>query len=158
MAGSPHVRRVLLVNALIFAVLAAAAALAYYGYSYTSEVSSHDRELAVLQELADDKVLDIESRIESADNALLTRVQIEPMSDLRELVKTTGVAATSVFVLDDQLHLVPDGSVSTRLGKPGIAFRDKILARIVPELPLAKQPVGKRGHVYGTWDGRPYLF
>ncbi|HEX7839276.1 MAG TPA: HAMP domain-containing sensor histidine kinase [Kofleriaceae bacterium] len=151
-------RRVLVVNALIFAVLAAAAALAYYGYSYTSEVSSHDRELAVLQELADDKVLDIESRIESADSALLARVQIEPMSDLRELVKTTGVAMTSVFVLDDQLHLVPDGTVSTRLGKPGIAFRDKFLARIVPELPLAKQPVGKRGHVYGTWDGRPYLF
>jgi len=152
------VRRVLLVNALIFAVLAAAVALAYYGYSYTSEVSSNERELAVLQELADDKVLDIESRIESSDNKLLAGVQLEPMSDLRELVKTTGVAATSVFVLDDHLALVPDGSVSTRLGKPGIEFRDKFLARIVPKLPLARQPVGKRGHVYGTWDGRPYLF
>src|SRR5215468_266976 len=158
MAGSPHVRRVLLVNALIFAVLAAAVALAYYGYSYTSEVSSSERELAVLQELADDKVLDIESRIESSDNKLLAGVQLEPMSDLRELLKTTGVAATSVFVLDDHLALVPDGSVSTRLGKPGIEFPDKFLARIVPKLPLAKQPVGKRGHVYGTWDGRPYLF
>jgi len=152
------VRRVLLVNALIFAVLAAAVALAYYGYSYTSEVSSNERELAVLQELADDKVLDIESRLESADNKLLTGAQIEPMSDLRELVKTTGVAAISVFVLDDHLQLVPDGSVSTRLGKPGIEFRDKFLARILPALPLAKQPPGKRGHVYGTWDGRPYLF
>lgn len=151
-------RRVLLVNALIFAVLAAAVALAYYGYSYTSEVSSNERELAVLQELADDKVLDIESRIESADNKLLSSVQIEPMSDLRELLKTTGVAAASVFVLDDHFRLIPDGSVSTRLGKPGIEFRDKFLARIVPQLPLAKQPVGKRGHLYGTWDGRPYLF
>ena len=80
------------------------------------------------------------------------------MSNLRELVKATGVAAASVFVLDDHLQLVPDGSVSTRLGKPGIEFRDKFLARILPELPLAKQPPGKRGHVYGTWDGRPYLF
>ena len=151
-------RRVLLVNALIFAVLAAAVALAYYGYSYTSEVSSNERELAVLQELADDKVLDIESRLESADNKLLTGAQIEPMSDLRELMKTTGVAATSVFVLDDHLQLVPDGSVSIRRGKPGIEFRDKFLARILPALPLAKQPPGKRGHVYGTWDGRPYLF
>ena len=104
-------RRVLLVNALIFAVLAAAVALAYYGYSYTSEVSSSERELAVLQELADDKVLDIESRIESSDNKLLAGVQLEPMSDLRELVNTTGVGATSVFVLDDHLALVPDGSV-----------------------------------------------
>ncbi len=151
-------RRVLLVNALIFAVLAAAVALAYYGYSYTSEVSSNDRELAVLQELADDKVLDIESRVESADNKLLNAVQTDPMSDLQQLLKTTGAAATSVFVLDDQLHLIPDGTVSTRLGKTGVAFRDKFVARILPALPLAKQPAGKRGHVYGTWDGRPYLF
>jgi two-component system phosphate regulon sensor histidine kinase PhoR len=152
------VRRVLLVNALIFAVLAAAVALAYYGYSYTSGVSTNDRELAVLGELADDKVLDIESRIEIADIAVLSGVQIEPMSDLRELIKRASLAATSVFVLDDQLHLVPDGTVSTRLGKPGIAFRDKFVSQILPALPLAKQPVGKRGHVYGTWDGRPYLF
>ncbi|HEY0192407.1 MAG TPA: histidine kinase dimerization/phospho-acceptor domain-containing protein, partial [Kofleriaceae bacterium] len=145
-------------NALIFAVLAAAVALAYYGYSYTSEVSSNDRELAVLQELADDKVLDIESRVESADNKLLNAVQTDPMSDLQQLLKTTGAAATSVFVLDDQLHLIPDGTVSTRLGKTGVAFRDKFVARILPALPLAKQPAGKRGHVYGTWDGRPYLF
>jgi two-component system, OmpR family, phosphate regulon sensor histidine kinase PhoR len=154
------VRRVLLVNALIFAVLAAAVALAYYGYSYTSEVSSNERELALLQELADDRVLTIESQIESADHALLNGVQLELMSDLhlRELIKATGAAATSVFVLDDHLRLVPDGSVSTRLGRSGIAFRDKFLARILPELPLGKQPVGKRGHVYRTWDGRPYLF
>jgi two-component system phosphate regulon sensor histidine kinase PhoR len=152
------VRRVLLVNALIFAVLAAAVALAYYSYAYTSEVSSNERELAVLQELADDKVLDIESRIESADNVVLSKAQIEPMSDLSALVKASGVAATSVFILDAELRLVPDGSVSTRPRKPGIEFRDKFLARIAPELPLARSPVGKRGHVYGTWDGRPYLF
>src|SRR6185295_4276564 len=157
MAGSPHVRRVVLLNALIFAVLAAAIALAYYGYSYTSEVSSHERELAVLQELADDKVLDIESRIESDDNKLLTGVQLEPMSDLRELIRSTGAAVISVFVLDDHFQLVPDGTVSSRLGKPGIEFRDKFLARIVPMLSLAKAPVGKRGHKYGN-DGRPYLF
>ena len=42
-AGFSPVRRVLLLNALIFAVLAAAVALAYYGYSYTSEVSSRER-------------------------------------------------------------------------------------------------------------------
>jgi two-component system, OmpR family, phosphate regulon sensor histidine kinase PhoR len=152
------VRRVLLVNALIFAVLAAAVALAYYGYSYTSEVSSNERERALLQELADDRVSTIEARIEDTDSDLMSRAQLETISGLRELVKTSGAAAASVFVLDEQLRLVPDGTVSTRLGKPGIEFRDKFLARIVPELPLAEQPVGKRGHVYRTWDGRPYLF
>ena len=45
-------RRVLLVNALIFAVLAAAAALAYYGYIATSGETSRERELALMQDLA----------------------------------------------------------------------------------------------------------
>jgi two-component system phosphate regulon sensor histidine kinase PhoR len=157
MAGSPHVRRVLLVNALIFAVLAAAVALAYYGYSYTSEVSSNERELAVLQELADDKVLDIESRIESADNKVLGGAQIERLSNMSELVKASGVAFTSVFVLDEHLALVLDGSVANgaRGVQPG---RDKFLSRILPKLELTKEPVGKRGHTYRTLDGRPYLF
>ena len=46
-------RRVLLVNALIFAVLAAAVALAYYGYAATSVETSRDRELALMQDLAE---------------------------------------------------------------------------------------------------------
>src|SRR6185295_9896917 len=132
--------------------------LAYYGYSYTNEVSSNDRELALLQELADDRVVTIESQIESTDNKVLMGAQIERMSDLRDLVRTTGAAATSVFVLDDRLQLMPDGSVSTRQGRPGIEFRDKFLARILPELPLAKLRPNTRGHMYRSMDGRPYLF
>jgi two-component system phosphate regulon sensor histidine kinase PhoR len=158
MAGSPRVRRVLVVNALIFAVLAAAVALAYYGYSYTNEVSSNDRELALLQELADDRVVTIESQIESTDNKVLNGAQIERMSELRDLVRTIGVAATSVFVLDDHLKLMPDGYVSTRPGKPGVEFRDKFLARILPLLPLAQLRPNTRGHMYRSMDGRPYLF
>src|SRR4051812_40666546 len=158
MAGSPRVRRVLVVNALIFAVLAAAVALAYYGYSYTNEVSSNDRELALLQELADDRVVTIESQIESTDNKVLSGAQIERMSELRDLVRTSGAAATSVFVLDEHLKLMPDGYVSTRPVKPGIEFRDKFLARILPELPLAELRPNTRGHMYRSMDGRPYLF
>jgi two-component system, OmpR family, phosphate regulon sensor histidine kinase PhoR len=153
------VRRVLLVNALIFAVLAAAVALAYYGYSYTSEVSSNERELALLQELADERVLTIESDIEAADLRLVEAItEIEPMSDPVDAVRKSRAAVRSVFVLDDHLRLLPDGTVSTRPGRAGIEFRDKFLARILPELPLAKQPVGKRGHSYRTWEGRPFLF
>ena len=48
-------RRLLLVNALIFAVLAAAIALAYYGYSFASE--SPEREsVAIMHDLAVEKV------------------------------------------------------------------------------------------------------
>ncbi len=158
-------RRVLLLNALIFAVLAAAVALAYYSFSYTTEVSSRERELALMQDLAEEKVLNIESVIADADNKLLREVQLEPMSDLRGLVQATGAAVASVFVLDDQQRLVPDGYVSSRPGKQGIAFRDYFMSRILPELQLEKQPLGVRSHLYlreashpGQPAGRPYLF
>jgi phosphoribosylformimino-5-aminoimidazole carboxamide ribonucleotide (ProFAR) isomerase len=42
------------VNALIFAVLAAAAALAYYGYSGTSEQTSNERERVLMEDLAEE--------------------------------------------------------------------------------------------------------
>src|SRR5436309_564065 len=71
MAGFSPVRRVLLVNALIFAVLAAAVALAYYGYSATSEVVSRDREVQLMHDLAEEKVLNIESLVAKDDIALL---------------------------------------------------------------------------------------
>jgi len=62
------VRRLLVVNALIFAVLAAAAALAYYGFSATTE-SSLVRERALMHDLAEEKVLNIEFLIDDAQPA-----------------------------------------------------------------------------------------
>ena len=150
-------RHLLLVYALIFAVLAAAVALAYYGYSYTSD--SGERELRLMHELAKEKVLNIESLIDDADRKLLREVQLEPPSDLRGLVTATGAAVASVFVLDDQGKVVPSGYVSARpTEKEGIEFRDWFLAHVLPHLPLATQPIGVRGHVYGLWNDRPYLF
>ncbi len=159
-------RRVLLLNALIFAVLAAAVALAYYGYSYTSEVTSRERELALMADLAEEKVQNIETVIDDADTKLLRAVQIDPISDLKELVRPTGAAARSVIVLDDKLELIPGGYVSTRATKAeGDAFREYFKIRILPELQLPKQEVYKRGHLFireaskpGQAPGRWYLF
>jgi two-component system phosphate regulon sensor histidine kinase PhoR len=149
-AGSPRVRRLLLVNALIFAVLAAAAALAYYGYSATSEQTSRDRELALMLDLAEEKVLNIESLIDDADKKLMRSIEIDEMSKLK--VEGTGAAVRSIFVLDEQFRLVPDGARGR-----SIAFRDWFMANVLPQLPLAKQPVDTRGHLYLNLD-QPYLF
>src|SRR5215471_17561421 len=100
MAGSPHVRRVLLVNALIFAVLAAAVALAYYGYSATAEVVSRDRERQLMHDLAQEKVDNIESLLGKDDYALF---RLDDLSKLGEVAE--GLSVQSVFVLDDELKL-----------------------------------------------------
>src|SRR5437660_10067244 len=100
MAGFSAVRRVLLVNALIFAVLAAAVALADYGYRYTSEVVSRDRERQLMHDLAEEKVDNIESLVTKDDIALFEQVRLDDMSKLRAITESVSVA--SVFILDDQ--------------------------------------------------------
>ena len=145
-------RRLLLVNALIFAVLAAAAALAYYGYSATSEQTSRDRELALMLDLAEEKVLNIESLIDDADKKLMRSIELDEMSKLQKLIETSGAAVRSIYVLDDQLKPMPDGSRGRN-----VAFRDWFLANVLPQLPLQKQPVDTRGHLYLNLD-QPYLF
>ncbi len=156
MAGFSAVRRVLLVNALIFAVLAAAVALAYYGYSYTSEVVSRDRELQLMHDLAEEKVLNIEALVTKDDYALFEQVRLEDMSKLGEVASALSVE--SVFVLDDQKKLVPGGTWTRRNAKEGIAFRDWFMKTVLPQLPLEQAPLNDRSHMYLEIDERPYLF
>ncbi len=150
-------RRLLLLNALIFAVLAAAAALAYYGYAATSVETSRERELALMQDLAEEKVLNIEFLIDDADKKLMREIELDELPRLQKKVETSGAGVVSVIVLDEQLNLVPSGSVSTQPEKQAKEFRDWMLANVVPQLPLARQPLNERGHLYLNLD-RPYLF
>ena len=157
-------RRVLLLNALIFAVLAAAVALAYYGYSYTSEATSRERELALMADLAEEKLQNIETVIDDADTKLMRAVEIDPISNLADLLRPTGAAVARVIVLDDQLKIVAGGNVSTRAEERS-GFTDYFMTRILPELQLQKLPLdGLRHHLFlrertpGQAPGRWYLF
>ncbi len=144
-------RRLLLVNALIFAVLAAAIALAYYGYSYTAEVASRARELELMKDLADEKVTDLESVVVKANVTLLNEVRLDEIDKLDAQLKAVQSGVASVFVLDAQLKLVLGGSASTgrRGAKDAIATREWYLAHVIPKLGLARLPLNQRRHHYG---------
>ncbi|HEU0029606.1 MAG TPA: HAMP domain-containing sensor histidine kinase [Kofleriaceae bacterium] len=111
-----------------------------------------------MQDLAEEKVLNIESLIDDADKKLLRDVDPGDMSELKKLPSATGAAIVSVYVLDEEKKLMPDGFISTRDPKEALAFRDWFLKRVLALLPLEKQKVGTRGHLYLNLDGRPYLF
>ncbi len=154
-------RRLLVVNALIFAVLAAAAALAYYGYSATSEQSSRERELALMQGLAEEKVLNIEYLIKEADQKLLSRLDLDQGLDselVNRLRDATGAAFVSLYVLDDRFKLVPNGFWSTRGPQERKRYRDWFLERVLPSLPLADGKLNEREHIYFDVNRRPYVF
>jgi two-component system phosphate regulon sensor histidine kinase PhoR len=151
------VRRLLLVNALIFAVLAAAVALAYYGYRSASYDASREREEQLMRDLAEEKVLNLEDRI-LRDNKKLFDSQLPLevfLTRLQELASTVHVM--SVFVLGEDRKLLPDGYVSQR-GKDGVAFREWFEKAVLPDLPLANLELDVRGHMHAIWDGKDYLF
>ncbi len=153
-------RRLLVVNALIFAVLASASALAYYGYSYTADLSSRERALVedTMHELAAEKVIGIESQIIDVDQKLFTTIDPDSLGDLAATVRAQQAPIASVFVLGADLHILPSGYVSSRPGDEALDFRSLFEQRIVPLLPLTRQPEDRRGHVHIILQGRPYLF
>lgn len=153
-------RRLLVVNAIIFAVLASAAALAYYGYSYTAEASSRERELIqdTMRELAEEKIIGIESPMIEADEKLFSSVDPEHLTELASTVKNVRAPIQSVFVLGDDLRILPSGYVSSRPGRDGVAFRSFFESDVVPALDLRSSPVRARDRRHLVLAGRPYLF
>ncbi|HEY3808100.1 MAG TPA: HAMP domain-containing sensor histidine kinase [Kofleriaceae bacterium] len=150
-------RRLLLVNALIFAVLAAAVALAYYGYSYTTEAAvAHELQLRA-EDLAAEKVLTVETKIIADDNALLRSVRLDQLDKLPDQVRAGGIAISSVFVLDDHLNVVPGGTAAVDDPKQAVANRDWYVANVIPKLGLPKLKLDERGHWYGRHADQPYL-
>jgi len=151
------VRRLLLLNALIFAVLAAAAALAYYGFSATGD-SSFVRERALMHDLAEEKVLNIESLIDDADTKLMREVKLEDMSGLHELPKTTGAAIINIYVLDDKLEILPSGTASFMSKEDAKIHREWFMTQVLPKLPFGEHKVGERGHYFFYVNDKPTLF
>ncbi len=156
----PPVRRILAINALIFAVLASALALAYYGYSYTSEAATRERALMTdtLRELAEEKIIAIESPIVEADEKLFATIDPERLPDLEKIVRMFAAPVASVFVLGPDLKVLPSGYVSSRPAEEGLSFLAFFEETVVPTLPLTSTPEGQRGHVHAVIGGQPYLF
>jgi two-component system phosphate regulon sensor histidine kinase PhoR len=155
-------RRLIVANLLVFAVLASAAALAYYGWSYTAEVSSRERAQIedTMRELADEKIAAIESQLVEGDRNVFNAVDIDSPQVISEDIGAKGPALfVNVFVLDGRLEPIPGGYHSKMPdAAEARAYRDRFLATILPTLPLRDQPLDVRGHVHGTWDGQQRLF
>lgn len=152
-------RRLLLVNALIFAVLAAVVVFAYFGWSNSSAVALRNERTQLLTDLVEEKILNIESVVVGADSRLLKEIRLDQLDRLEEQVKSSGAAVAQVFVLDDHLKPVLGGSLSgSRDPKDAIAMRDWYGKNVIAKLDLAKLPLDTRFHHYGRgpYDA-PYL-
>jgi two-component system phosphate regulon sensor histidine kinase PhoR len=153
------VRRLILINVIIFAVLAATVALAYYGYSFAAVAAARERTIIqdTMRELAEEKVIGIETQLIDADQKVFESIQLEPLSDLGAVVATHAAAVVSVFVLDAAQRVVP-GGYAGRAGEEGVRFGELFAREIVPRLDLPGRPYDQRGHLHARFDGRDFLF
>jgi two-component system, OmpR family, phosphate regulon sensor histidine kinase PhoR len=152
-------RRLIVVNALIFAVLASAVALAYYGYSYTAEASSRERAIIqdTMRELAEEKIIGIETPMLEIDEKLFASIEPDRLP-ADAIVRDLNAPIVSVFVLGEDLHVLPSGYVSTDLTVDGQAYLAFFEKEVVPALNLRLLAEGTRGHDHLSLGGRPYLF
>jgi two-component system phosphate regulon sensor histidine kinase PhoR len=145
---------------LIFAVLAAAAALAYYSFSATSEHTAREREIALMQELAEEKVFNLEQVIDDTDSKLMREIRLEELNaeQLGELPKAHGAAVIAIYVLDERLKPMPNGvSVRKQVHKERLdaSYQDWFLNKVVPAMSFGKTKVNERGHLYFMLQGKP---
>src|SRR5688572_509677 len=110
--------RLAAVYVLFAAILAAAAGLAFYGYSYSAEAASRDRQvlLDTLTALVDEKRANIESQIAETDRKVFDSVDLDDLIGWGERLRKERPAVAAVAVLDERGAIVPDGLklVSTR--------------------------------------------
>ena len=101
---------------LIPAVLIAVAGLAYFSYTYTSELSSRERHvlLDTMAELAEEKVVGIRSEIIRTDTALFEAVDIDNLLQFQELLRQQRPAIESAVILDEDQEIVPGGLFTRR--------------------------------------------
>ncbi len=158
--------RLVVANLLVFAVLASAAALAYYGWSYTAEVSSRERAIIrdTMRELADEKINGIEQGLVDTDKKVFAAIRLDRPGEIDDIIAAERAPVKSVYLLDADLRLVPSGFQSKRPLDEATRYRDQFEQTILPTLPLRALPVRdatgpvSRGHVHGNWDGEELLF
>ncbi len=153
-------RRWALLYVLIPAVLIAAAGLAYFSYTYSSELSSRERHVLMdtMAELGAEKVVGIQSEILRTEAAVLDAVDLQDLLNFQEFLRDRRPAIESVVILDDQGEIIPGGLFTRRTGKDEqVAFRELVETRMVPDLGLDGLSARASGHAHLSYDGHPYL-
>lgn len=143
---------------LIPAVLVATIGLAYYGYSYSLRIAEEVRAAnqATKRELAEEKVIGIQTAIIEADRAFFEAAELDRLSNLKELLARSP--HRSVLVLDLGFEIVPGGFHTKRQDDEAITeFRTLFLEEILPDLELEEVLLQQRRHLHAQYGGWPYL-
>lgn len=160
----PRVRRWrfrILYFVLLPAIAVAAGILGYYTWKTAAQFAQLGEETIVQSTLllVREKVDRVERTIISADNAVFELVDLAQPERIEEqwppLAPSISPSVRSVVILDDTGGIIADA----HRGEPGEGrkFVKVLLERIMPDLELERQVVGRLKHLHRTYAGRSYL-
>ncbi|MCP4444432.1 MAG: HAMP domain-containing histidine kinase [Myxococcales bacterium] len=151
-------RRISLVYLLIPAMLAAAASLAYYGYSYSQQLAMRERQaiLATMAELAKEKLIGIQTAIAETDQSVFDVVDF---ADLPQLGQTIFVTQhRSATVLGPDHRIISGGTFRKAHQRDDEAFAKLLTERVVPDMQLDSIALNSSRYLHAEYGGRHYLF
>jgi len=152
------VKRISLVYLLIPAMLAAAASLAYYGYSYSRQLAERERQaiLATMAELAREKLIGIQTAIVEADQGVFDAVDFADLPQLGQTISSTPHRSATVFGPD---HKIVSGGTFRKVDqRDDEAFAQLLTERVVPDFDLDSIGLNESRYLHESYDGRLYLF
>jgi two-component system phosphate regulon sensor histidine kinase PhoR len=143
-------------------VLVAALSLGVYSFRYAANVAAESERslVATTQLLGEQTRQRIDNFIIDSDRAMFDLVDLEHLSDFARswgYIVRVSPAVEAVALLDESMHLLPNGFVSKRRGAEADAFRSVLVSKILPDLPLESLRVDLHQHLHKTYDGRDYL-
>ena len=153
-------KRLATVYVVTIAVVLAAAGLAYSSYSRSRALSSKERHLILdtMRELAEEKVINIESEVIKADLAVFNLVDIDNLPELQRRLALARVAVSNVLILGEDLRILASGFFTRMADKTQVdRTRRFFQEEVIPALDLPKAPLNVRSYHHATYRGRTQL-
>lgn len=154
-------RRRLVYWGVLPTIVAAAGILGYYSWQSAAQFAALGEQSIVQSTmlLVDEKVDRIEQQIINADNAVFHLVQLDDLEGFEErwvpFAERISPSIRAVIVLDDGGNVVSYGYRGGARGRRD--FRKVFLERILADLELERQRIGRLRHLHRTYVERSYL-
>jgi two-component system phosphate regulon sensor histidine kinase PhoR len=149
---------------IVLAVLAAAIALATYGFRYAAQLAEKSEQSLVESNrlLGKQTIERIDNVIVDSDRSLFELVDLEHLSDFSKswsYIVRVSPAIEAAVLLDENFQLLQNGYVSKLQGPKRDAFRSMFMAKILPDLKpdLTDLKSEHHRHMHKEYGGHDYL-
>ncbi len=141
-------------------MLAAAASLAYYGYSYSKRLAERERQaiLGTMRELAKEKLIGIQTAIADGDRSVYEAVDLGNLALLGESIASTPHRSATVLGADKTILSGGSFRKSDSEDEDDEAFSQLLNTQVIPDLQLDNLALNQTHYLHRVYGEQMYLF